>query len=289
MIGNGGIDLTGCYNEIFFAIQVKFRTDHHFKQAKDIKKFDKALELQTKEVVGFFITTIEFSEETKKAVLESKRKIFLCNEKNIISSIKKLSKFEIIKSETIFNDKVIINYEEINNKNTPIQSYLNELIRIKEILQNSKEKVFINTKNKNIYLMIKENRIDKWEKIIGIVNIKYNDILLIGYFWLCKLSYTSINVMSTFSSVTIIKFTNIFRDLAISKLTSEDYIIGGKNIICEIDESKFKKYENFWVVVLKEPKKKKCFFVITEDRKAPTLRRIIKQYVRPKSIVHTDH
>ncbi|CAG8855522.1 10687_t:CDS:1, partial [Gigaspora margarita] len=27
-----------------------------------------------------------------------------------------------------------------------------------------KEKVFINTKNKNIYLMIKKNRIDKWEK-----------------------------------------------------------------------------------------------------------------------------
>ena len=79
-------------------------------------------------------------------------------------------------------------------------------------------------------------------------NIKCNDILLIGYFWLCKLSYTSINMMSTFSSVTIIKFTNIFRDLAISKLTNEDHIIGGKNIICEIDESKFKKYENFWVV-----------------------------------------
>ncbi|KAF0353184.1 hypothetical protein F8M41_015162 [Gigaspora margarita] len=99
MIGDSGIDLTGCYNEIFFAIQVKFRTDHHFKQAKDIKKFDKALELQPKQVVGFFITIIKFFEETKKAVLKSKRKIFLCNEENIISSIKKLSKFEIIKSK----------------------------------------------------------------------------------------------------------------------------------------------------------------------------------------------
>ncbi|CAG8852255.1 14440_t:CDS:1, partial [Gigaspora margarita] len=122
---DGGIDLTGCYNEIFFAIQVKFKTNHYFEQAEDIKKFDKALKLQPKEVVEFFITTIEFFEETKKVVLESKRKIFLCNEKNIISSIKKLSKFEIIKSETIFNDEVIVNYEEINNKNMPIQSYLN--------------------------------------------------------------------------------------------------------------------------------------------------------------------
>ncbi|KAF0486143.1 Transposase, ISXO2-like domain-containing protein [Gigaspora margarita] len=85
-------------------------------------------------------------------------------------------------------------------------------------------------------------------------------------------------MMSTFSSVTIIKFTNIFRDLAVSKLTSEDHIIGGKNIICEIDESS-----------VERTKEKKCFFVITEDREAPTLRRIIKQHVRPKSIVHTDH
>jgi len=41
-------------------------------------------------------------------------------------------------------------------------------------------------------------------------NIKCNDILLIGYFWLCKLNYTSISMMTTFSSVTIIKFTNMF-------------------------------------------------------------------------------
>ncbi|CAG8855225.1 3855_t:CDS:1, partial [Gigaspora margarita] len=48
-IGDRGIDLTGCYNEIFFAIQTKFRTNHHNEQDKDIKNFDKALELQPKE------------------------------------------------------------------------------------------------------------------------------------------------------------------------------------------------------------------------------------------------
>ncbi|KAF0507145.1 Transposase, ISXO2-like domain-containing protein [Gigaspora margarita] len=73
-------------------------------------------------------------------------------------------------------------------------------------------------------------------------------------------------MMTTFSSITIIKFVNLFRNLAISKLTNEDHIIGGKNIICEIDESKFKKYENFWVVGgVERTKEKKCFFVITED------------------------
>ncbi|CAG8843353.1 27076_t:CDS:1, partial [Gigaspora margarita] len=58
------------------------------------------------------------------------------------------------------------------------------------------------------------------------------------YFWLCKLSYISISMMPSFLSVTIIKFTNLFRDLAISKLTSEDHIIEKKNIVCEIDENR---------------------------------------------------
>ncbi|KAF0429401.1 hypothetical protein F8M41_005697 [Gigaspora margarita] len=82
-------------------------------------------------------------------------------------------------------------------------------------------------------------------------------------------------MLTSFSSVTIIKFTNIFQDLAISKLTSEDHIIGEKNIICKIDENGVKRI-----------KKKKCFFVITEDQEALTLRRIIKQYAKPRSIVH---
>ncbi|KAF0556659.1 hypothetical protein F8M41_015018 [Gigaspora margarita] len=65
-IGDGGIDLTGCYNEIFFAIQTKFRTNHHNEQDKDIKNFIKALELQPKEVIGFFVTTIDYFKQSKK-------------------------------------------------------------------------------------------------------------------------------------------------------------------------------------------------------------------------------
>ncbi|KAF0365727.1 Transposase, ISXO2-like domain-containing protein [Gigaspora margarita] len=85
-------------------------------------------------------------------------------------------------------------------------------------------------------------------------------------------------MMTTFLSITIIKFVNLFRDLAIFKLTSKDHIIEGKNIICKIDESE-----------VERTKEKKCFFVLTKDREASTLRKIIKQYVRPRSIVHTDH
>ncbi|CAG8760291.1 14071_t:CDS:1, partial [Dentiscutata erythropus] len=76
---------------------------------------------------------------------------------------------------------------------------------------------------------------------------------------------------------------------AINSLTADDFIIGGKNIICEIDKSKFKKYKDFWIVEgIERTEKKKCFFVLTNNREAATLRNIIKQHVRERSIIHTD-
>ncbi|CAG8799828.1 3428_t:CDS:1, partial [Dentiscutata erythropus] len=76
---------------------------------------------------------------------------------------------------------------------------------------------------------------------------------------------------------------------AINSLTADDFIIGGKNVICEIDKSKFKKYEDFWIVGgIEHTEKKKCFFVLTDNREAATLRNIIKQHVRERSIIYTD-
>jgi Restriction endonuclease len=144
-VGDGGIDLTGNYNEVFFAIQAKYRKGHHNEQAEDIEKFDKALEMQPREVVGFFITTIDFSIESKEAALNSKRKIILCNTNNIVSKIKSLS---------LIKDKQLLK---------PSVSYLKQLNEVKNILETDEDKIEIRTKNKNIYLMLVENRIDKWE------------------------------------------------------------------------------------------------------------------------------
>ncbi|CAG8763624.1 30370_t:CDS:1, partial [Racocetra persica] len=46
------------------------------------------------------------------------------------------------------------------------ESYIDEFIRILQILEadKDKDKLTIITKNKNIYLMFIENRIDKWLK-----------------------------------------------------------------------------------------------------------------------------
>jgi transposase-like protein len=83
---------------------------------------------------------------------------------------------------------------------------------------------------------------------------------------------------------------NIFRNRVINTLTEQDLIIGGKNIIVEIDKSKFRKNENWWVVgIVERTIKRKCYFEVVKDRDKETLRQIIKKHVRKGSIIHTDH
>ncbi|CAG8812147.1 8698_t:CDS:2, partial [Cetraspora pellucida] len=56
--------------------------------------------------------------------------------------------------------------EQTDNSDTAQDSYLNEFFRILKILENDKDqqKLTIETKNKNIYLMLKEERIKYWLK-----------------------------------------------------------------------------------------------------------------------------
>src|SRR5437870_3238085 len=74
-----------------------------------------------------------------------------------------------------------------------------------------------------------------------------NDILLISYFWLSRVNYTLISNMTSYSSTTIVKYIKIFRNIIINTLTEQDQIIGGKNIIVELDETKMKKNTSWWL------------------------------------------
>lgn len=73
-------------------------------------------------------------------------------------------------------------------------------------------------------------------------------------------------------------------------------VVGGPGCIVEIDEAKFgkRKYnrgrvvEGQWVFggICRETKD--CFFVAVQDRTAETLLALIKQHIRPGSIIHSD-
>ncbi|RIB27877.1 hypothetical protein C2G38_2159525 [Gigaspora rosea] len=118
--------------------------------------------------------------------------------------------------------------------------------------------------------------------------LKYNDILLIGYFWINKLRIQQIHKMTDISrlSTRIRNFIRDFRRLAINSLTPENEIIGGSKIIVEIDESLF---DNFWIVGgIERTKKRKMFFVVVDNRNTEALTRIIKLHVKPGSTIYTD-
>jgi transposase-like protein len=117
-----------------------------------------------------------------------------------------------------------------------------------------------------------------------------SDILLISYYWLCKAKYTTINLITKHSSTTVVKYINLFRDIIVNTLTENDFKIGGNNIIVEIDESKFKKNETWWVVgAVERTPRRKCFFVVADNRDKETLRQIIKKYIKQGSIIHSDY
>jgi hypothetical protein len=54
--------------------------------------------------------------------------------------------------------------------------------------------------------------------------------------------------MTNQSPNTIVYYINIFRDLIINTLNDNDQRIRRLGIICEIDESKFEKNKNWWLV-----------------------------------------
>ena len=128
-------------------------------------------------------------------------------------------------------------------------------------------------------------------------HLKCSDVMLIGYLWLCKSSYTAIQSMTGHSSNTITGYMNFFRELVISTLEDDNQMIGGEGVIVEIDESKFgrNKYHRgrpingVWVVGgIERTSEKRCFVVVVQDRTAATLQDIILRHVAPGSIVHTD-
>lgn len=124
-------------------------------------------------------------------------------------------------------------------------------------------------------------------------HISCSDMMLLGYYWLCKANYTTISNITGHSPNTIVKYINFFRNLVICSLKNKDEKVGGNNVIVEIDESKFIQQKNSndgtWIVGgIERTEKKKIFLKVVKNRNARTLKAIIKKYVKPGSIVMTD-
>jgi len=127
--------------------------------------------------------------------------------------------------------------------------------------------------------------------------IPCNKILHMAYLWLAGCSHKAIMLLTGHSKQAVTNFITIFQDLVGCAIDSDDTIIGGENVIVEIDESKFgkRKYnkghrvEGVWVLGGVERTSNRLMFAeVVQKRDTKTLMEVISRHVASGSIVHTD-
>jgi transposase-like protein len=124
-----------------------------------------------------------------------------------------------------------------------------------------------------------------------------NTILHLAYLWLLECPTDAITKLLDVSKPTVIAFRHHFRSIVECAIDSNDTIVGGENIVVEIDESKFgkRKYhrghrvEGVWVVggVERTPERR-MFAQVVDKRDSATLLQVISNHVAAGSIIHTD-
>jgi transposase-like protein len=127
--------------------------------------------------------------------------------------------------------------------------------------------------------------------------LKCCQIMHLAYLWLTKASASSAILQTGQSEHSICDYYKYFRQLVSSFPTQETQMIGGQDVVVQIDEAKMgkRKYhqghrvDGVWLVGGVElTPARKTFFVPVEDRSAATILPILDRYVAPGSIVVTD-
>jgi transposase-like protein len=127
--------------------------------------------------------------------------------------------------------------------------------------------------------------------------LKVYEVFMLARLWLSEISVTSAVDLTSHSPNTVVAMWRHFRNLVISMLEEEDVMIGGPNIIVELDEKKLGKrkfnrghrVEGVWLLVgVERSEERKVFVVPVAKRDTNTLRSMILRHVRWGSIVYTD-
>ena len=122
-------------------------------------------------------------------------------------------------------------------------------------------------------------------------------VLELIYLWSQGFSLSEIMHELKLSNKTVIEWTTFIRDCCSCVVMDSSEQIGGNGIEVEIDESKFgkRKYhrghrvEGQWVFGGREKYDKgKIFMVPVPNRKQSTLIALIKKWIKPGSIIHSD-
>ena len=123
------------------------------------------------------------------------------------------------------------------------------------------------------------------------------NVLELIYLWSQGFTHSEVMHELSLSKKTVTEWFIFFREACINAIMEHSEQIGGNGIEVEIDESKFgkRKYhrghkvEGQWVFGGREKyNKQKIFMVPVHNRKASTLIPIIKKWIAPGSIIHSD-
>ena len=118
-----------------------------------------------------------------------------------------------------------------------------------------------------------------------------------AYLWSQAFSLNEIIHELKISNKTAIEWCTFFRECCINRIIDNSTPIGGNGIEVEIDESKFGKQKYYrghhvegqWVFGGREKyDKRKIFMIPVTNRKQKTLLPLIKKWIKPGSIIHSD-
>ena len=127
--------------------------------------------------------------------------------------------------------------------------------------------------------------------------LKLEIILEFMYLWSQAFSIKEIMHELRLTNKTVIEWSTFLRECCISTIIDASEAIGGNSVEVEIDESKFgkRKYhrghrvEGQWVFCGGEKyDKSKSFMIPVANRKVATLEKLIKKWIKPGSIIHSD-
>ena len=159
---------------------------------------------------------------------------------------------------------------------------------------------------RKVHTVVKEDKIYKCKNVK--LSIRQNSwlidskltleiVLEFMYLWSQAFSIKEIMHELRLTNKTVIEWITFLRECCVSTIIDASEAIGGNSVEVEIDESKFgkRKYhrghrvEGQWVFGGREKyDKSKLFMIPVAKRKAATLEKLIKKWIKPGSIIHSD-
>lgn len=126
--------------------------------------------------------------------------------------------------------------------------------------------------------------------------LSIHKILLITYMWVLKIESQCIMMDTKLSSRTVSGWKKSCREVCLNECVRENERLGGEGLIVEIDENMFgkKKYKHRslmgdkWVYGGIERGTDKCFMVVVSERSENVLLDVIREYVRPGTIIISE-